>query len=286
MDILSDILGEWEKNAAVTSDDYTGEDGLIYCAKCHTPKQQVLEEKVWKSFTKITPDFPRITYRACDCIAEEERRQDEAKHIAKIEQAREACFPGEEELRTYRFSNDRGIGDREAMQKARTYADGFSYALENNIGLLIWGDVGRGKSHLAACIANSVIEQGYSCLMTNFMNISDGAFDADKHKTEYFDSFSWYDLLIIDDFGAERQSGYVDEIIIKVIERRCNSGKPIIVTTNLEPKKMLNPKNRIEDKRIFSRIFKMTRQIPVKGEDLRTVLNAEIAEKSMKFFGF
>ena len=280
---LKYILSEQEKSAAVTKEDYMGTDGLLYCAKCHTPKQQRLDEKVWLQLCKVNPDFPRITYMICDCQLMEEEKRKEAEHVAQIEQARERCFP-EKQLRTWRFQADSGIGDRDAMEKARIYADRFAQALENNIGLTLWGEVGTGKSFLAACVANSVIEQGYSCLMTSFSRITDGAWSVQDKET-YFDSFSEYDLLVIDDLGVERKTGYVDEIVTKIIERRCNSGKPVIMTTNIAPATMMDSKD-ITEKRVYSRLFSMTRLIQVRGNDLREMVNAEKIKKSMEIFGF
>ena len=180
------------------------------------------------------------------------------------------------------------------MRKARIYADKFRQALENNIGLLFWGDVGAGKSYLAACIANSALEQGYSCLMTSFPRIIDGAWDADKHKTEYFDSFARYDLLVIDDFGTERQTGYVNETVTKVIEYRYNSGKPIILTTNLTMTQLTGTdvseksKPSMADKRVYDRLLGMTKQILVQSPkgSLRGGQAVETAKKSMEIFGF
>lgn len=285
---LGYIFEEQKKSAAVTEADYIGEDGLLYCAKCHTPKQQRFDEEKWNLLKSITGDFPRITWRQCDCEAEREQREkaekDEAERKAKIEDARESCFP-DVQLRTWRFQNAREIGDREAMQKARTYADKFSQALEHNLGMTFWGNVGTGKTYLAACIANSVIEQGFSCLMTSFPRIIDGAWDEQKREA-YFESFTLYDLLVIDDLGVERKTGYVNETVTKVIDRRCNSGKPVIVTTNLTPAHMVDKSNDLSDRRVYSRLFTMARPIEVKGSDLRETIGAEKIRKSMEIFGF
>lgn len=41
----------------------------------------------------------------------------------------------------------------------------------DNLGLLLWGEVGSGKSFLVAWIANALLEQGVPVLMTNFLKI-------------------------------------------------------------------------------------------------------------------
>ena len=40
-----------------------------------------------------------------------------------------------------------------------------------NIGLLLWGGVGTGKSFLAGCIANALMAQEVPVRMTNFAHI-------------------------------------------------------------------------------------------------------------------
>lgn len=40
-----------------------------------------------------------------------------------------------------------------------------------NIGLLLWGGVGTGKSFLAGCIANDLMELEVPVRMTNFARI-------------------------------------------------------------------------------------------------------------------
>jgi DNA replication protein DnaC len=39
---------------------------------------------------------------------------------------------------------------------------------QKNTGLLIWGNVGTGKSFIAGCIANALLDKGIPVLMTNY----------------------------------------------------------------------------------------------------------------------
>lgn len=51
--------------------DYTGPDGLLYCGKCHTPKQTRL------SFNPGTGDkVPTIVRAACQCQKEADEAED------------------------------------------------------------------------------------------------------------------------------------------------------------------------------------------------------------------
>ena len=42
------------------------------------------------------------------------------------------------------------------MDKARAYMENWKEAYRNNTGLLLFGDVGTGKSFFAGCIANAL----------------------------------------------------------------------------------------------------------------------------------
>ena len=54
------------------------------------------------------------------------------------------------------------------MKTARFYVEHWEDMKAGNIGYLLWGSVGTGKSYLAGCIANALMEQEISVKMTNF----------------------------------------------------------------------------------------------------------------------
>ena len=57
------------------------------------------------------------------------------------------------------------------MDKARAYVENWKEAYKNNTGLLLFGDVGTGKSFFAGCIANALLDRDVPVLMTNFPTI-------------------------------------------------------------------------------------------------------------------
>ena len=48
------------------------------------------------------------------------------------------------------------------VQMGKRYVNNWQQVKAENLGLLFWGDVGTGKSFLAACIANGLLDQGVS----------------------------------------------------------------------------------------------------------------------------
>ena len=92
----------------------------------------------------------------------------------------------------------RNLSDGHAVRALR-----WKEAYKNNTGLLLFGDVGTGKSFFAGCIANALLDQDVPVLMTNFptiLNRLTGMFSEDR--SEFIASFDESDLLIIDDLGV------------------------------------------------------------------------------------
>ena len=189
--------------------------------------------------------------------AEEAQYYKEKEHRELIARNKKICFE-EKEMEGFTFQNiDRDSG---VIRIAEEYVTNWEKMKQNHMGYLFWGPVGTGKSYLAACIANALLEQEVTVKMTNFNTILNDLF-AVEDKTEYIRSLNGYELLIIDNLGVERNSEYALENIFSVIDWRYRSGRPLITTTNL-PLVQLKQETKIEKKRIYDRILE--RCIPVK----------------------
>lgn len=259
------IAEKARQNIAVCAGDYTV-DGLLYCGKCHTPKQCRIE---------ILGEI-RMPYHLCQCEEERDRKMQAQKRQEQIERMRSACFP-DTEMCGWRFEADDGTGDKKAMSVMKNYAKHFDVMCQKQLGLLIFGDVGVGKSFAAACVANALLDKGYSCYMTNFSRIFNELWSV-SDKQEYMNHLNHNSLLVIDDLATERSTEYASEIVTAVINSRCNTGKPVIITTNLKPDDLLHPKNTsnfksddeiVRKKRVFSRLFEMTIPVQYTGTDRR-----------------
>lgn len=64
-------------------------------------------------------------------------------------------------LYDYTFARVNGINPE--IKLAHNYVSNWEEMRANASGLLIWGDVGTGKSFFAGCIANALLEKGSSC---------------------------------------------------------------------------------------------------------------------------
>lgn len=88
-------------------------------------------------------------------------------------------------------------------------------------------------------------------------------------------------LLILDDFGMERDSEFGKEIIFQVIDARYQSRKPMIITTNLSMNTLQNPAD-TSGKRIYDRILEMCLPVKFLGKSLRTDIRRQKMEQFRK----
>ena len=245
--------------------EYQGEDGLLYCRNCHTPVQ--CRVKLWGR-DRIVPCLCRCQQEA---MAEKKRQDELLERQRKIRQLK-ATGIQEKHLLEWNFAV---AEDNKDIQMAKRYVEQWKKVKAENLGLLLWGDVGTGKSFVAACIANALLEQGIPVLMTNFSKILNqmGAMYSEE-RYRYIASFSNYSLLILDDLGIERSTEYALEQVYAVIDERYKSGLPVIITTNLKIAEIRNPQD-VAYARIYSRILEMCTPVRISGEDRRKSIGKE-----------
>ena len=169
---------------------------------------------------------------SCQCI---ERTKQEAlinqqKHNHLVRRLKAEGF-SDPSMLDWAFENDNGRSPQ--MHHAHRYVEQWQTMRAENLGLLLWGGVGTGKSFLAGCIANALMEQEVPVRMTNFARILNELNSSFSGRNDIVDRLCRYPLLIIDDFGMERGTEYALEQIYNIVDSRYRSRKPLIVTTNL-----------------------------------------------------
>ena len=110
--------------------------------------------------------------------------------------------------------------------------------------------------------------------MTNFGLILNDLMDRRDGRNEYIHQLCRYPLLILDDFGMERDTDFALEQMLVLIDSRYRSRKPLIVTTNLNLDEIRNPADR-DHARIYSRVLEMFVPVMVGGTDRRKALARE-----------
>ena len=184
---------------------------------------------------------------------------------------REVCYDGISGLTEYRFEQDNGLV--EPLRHARTFVQHWPDLQQKGLGMLFWGPPGTGKTFAAACIANHFLESrdpfAPSVVMTTFGVILRRLVALNpQDREDFMTKLLTCRLLILDDFGMERQTDFAREQVFNIINGRYLSVSPTVVTTNLSLRELKNPKT-MADHRIYDRLLERCLPVCFDGESLR-----------------
>ena len=164
-----------------------------------------------------------------------------------------------ERLRTMHFGNFEvrppGLRREERETLEAAYRAALAYADAPRGWFVLQGTNGCGKTHLAAAIANRVLQHGGSVffagvpdlldhLRRSFAPGSDGTYD------ELFDQVKGAGLLVLDDLGAHVSSPWAQEKLYQLVNYRTVADLPTVVTTDQSFEAL-----RASHPRIAARIF-------------------------------
>ncbi len=255
--VISKLIEISEANGERNADDYIGDDGLLYCGNCHTKKQCLTP--------KILNIEPRVVNCTCKCQCKREEAEKERNEFIQRVQRNTANA----RIPVHYSQASADMLDDENRKIAVRYLANFYENKGDTIGLLLYGDVGTGKSFLASCLANDMLNKGFSVRWLSTMQIVErGAFYSDEEYGQYVDEIVVPDVLIIDDLGAERGTEFALERVFGLVDTRISTDKPIIVTTNVD----INAMGQCSDlrkKRIFDRVLSATFPYAMRGTSRR-----------------
>lgn len=238
-------------------EDERVEDDVIYCTKCGGIRSEKFE---------ISNTGKVLYFRTeCDC-----QKKDKELH-ERVNRIRENCGISERYKNvTFETSKKDVLTDFEVkMKRCKGYCEHAKEALENGWGIYIYGSKGTGKTHLAACIANSLMDQGYELLFTNFFEITKeikATYNRSSSDSEIdlINRVTSIDFLVIDDIGTEsmKKNGedtWIQEKIYDVLNNRYNAKKPTIFTSNNSLAELVNERGMLD--KSVDRIMEMSTMI-------------------------
>lgn len=228
---------------------------IPHCPKCGEPLRSIVELP-----DAIVQAFGRERFMAvhvpclCEREAEEKRkrRERDLEDTRRIDRLREASLM-DKLYQDMTFKNAVTTKQNEKnLQLCKRYAERFDEMVEKDQGLLLWGEVGTGKSHAAACIANHLLDRGVPVLMTSFIKLVNTMERRGQEQT--ISLLERAKLVIFDDLGAERSTDYVIEKVYNIVDSRVRSKLPMVLTTNLTLEQMQGERD-VRLQRIYDRVF-------------------------------
>ena len=253
---------------------------LEYCKVCGEP----IKIRLPKLFDNMSlRDAPVI----CRCNKEQEEREAEARlkferRLNGIRYLRESLM--DEKGRAARFDKIIVTGENEKyINAAKRYCDRWVDNFKNGRGLLFYGGPGRGKTTLAFCIANRLLDDGVEVKAAGVNDLIQrvkGSFsDGENAEAQLKELVKNAELLILDDLGAEYKTEWSTSFIYDVIDARYRSERPTIITTNLtlqELKEHLSDRHGVA--RSFDRLTEMLTPVEFKLKNYRIEKARELKE--------
>lgn len=181
------------------------------------------------------------------------------------------------------YLRKRGVPRRFLNAKITDFPAPWRKLKESSEGLFLTALRGLGKTHLAVALMREIIldtqpvYQGgvykidiqrmplFISVPELLLEIRDTFNGHEASEKAVIDKYSWVDVLVLDDFGVEKTSGWVLQTLYTLMDRRYREELRTIITSNLSIEEI---QEKLDD-RIASRIVGMCKVRILKGRDRR-----------------
>ena len=262
----------------------------IECEYCKNKlHRKIIEWELYGTNRVITLDYER-----CQCkeakefwkeydlkklrIIEEEKKLELMQEFSrKVEKIIKNSKMSKRNL-SYKFDN---FEINNCNKKVFNNLINYSEKLVNNIekkGVILVGNNGVGKTHLACSIANRFIKKGIPVIYGTLINLlaelrNSYEIDNNISEMEIIKLYENVDLLIIDDLGKEKPSEWGLEKLFTIINSRYENNLPVIITTNYNQNSLIKRLSINEEletaKSIISRLYEMCYLVKIDDIDHR-----------------
>jgi DNA replication protein DnaC len=154
-----------------------------------------------------------------------------------------------------------GLEEAQIESLEEAYKDASKFAHAPSGWLLLVGDVGRGKTHLAAAIKNFRDSLGEPSLFMTVPDLLDYlratyAPSSDVTYDRGFEVIRSAPVLILDDYGAHSSTQWAEEKLFQLLNSRFNARLPTVITSNVPfDRPDVLEASQQQELRIFSRLL-------------------------------
>jgi DNA replication protein DnaC len=199
------------------------------------------------------PDFGKL--QICTCRSGQLKKQvrDGLYKMSNLEELAHLTFENFEP----RGQIGMGPAQSDSLERAFNHAQQFSGKLKG--WLVLQGPYGCGKTHLAAAVANFVVEIGIPTLFLTVPDLLDSLRfsynNPDSSFEERFEAIRRCGLLIMDDFGTENATPWAQEKLFQILNYRYINNLPLLITTNLSMNQLEGRiRSRLQDPELVTRV--------------------------------
>ncbi len=263
---------------------------FIECGYCKNKLyRKTIEWELYGTKRTITLDYER-----CECndaqiywseydlkklrMLEEEKKLELMREFSKrVERIIKNSKMSKRNL-SYKFDNfESNNSNKKVLDNLKNYSEKLVNGIEKK-GLILVGNNGVGKTHLACSIANKLIENGIPIIYGTLINLLAelrNSYDTDNNisEMEIIKLYENVDLLVIDDLGKEKPSEWALEKLFTIINSRYENDLPVIITTNYNQNSIierLSINGEIDTaKSIISRLYEMCYLVKIDDIDHR-----------------
>lgn len=178
------------------------------------------------------PDFGKLIPCRCKVTVWEEQQHEGLRRAGNLEAL--------ERMKFATFHKE-GLGQRPEIARnlAGVYETCQEFAARPEGWLVLKGGYGCGKTHLAAAVANYLVERGVPAVFIVVPDLLDflrSAYAPGSTSTydERFDRVRNAEVLILDDLGTQSSTPWAQEKLFQIFNHRYNRMLPTVITTNLE----------------------------------------------------
>lgn len=232
-----------------------------------------------------------VTYaQPCSCRAARTRTGEDAfLHLTRIPPRYQHCSFANFEAFTPPLAS--------ALEKCLLYCSGYPHngPTDQGLGLLLSGDNGVGKTHLAVSVLRELMQNtgargqfwDFHALLREIRN----SYNTETKTTELqvLEPVVEADILLLDDLGAWRMTDWMVDTLFYILNGRYMAKRPTLITTNFQDvsseeaakEDSLRRKEFLVERvgqRVRSRIMEMCLLVRLHGQDYRQVRQASNQE--------